>query len=262
MFFNRISTTSILHNPEKNVELPQPVIYYTCKINDVDIQNKKIKNQITGNYDISYNNVNFISSDDTNFSTTENWGSFNSDNNNFSYGVNNVTPVYNFTGSSRAISICYWVKVTSLQNPGFYVFDIGKGNNSTFTNLILPEMGYNTQTGYLTYIYLYVGNVNFNYNNVPSNFDVRNWFHVCMIVENQKSPLLYINGSKVNSTNTSILTLNGFTTLSHNSSFISGKPSGQTNRIPCKLNELRIYNHALSSIQVKKIYDWNGINLI
>lgn len=241
----------IKYNSEPSLSalpLPTPVIYYTCITADIDTVNKKIKNYVTNSYDITYNTTGFISTD-TNFSNSTGWGCFNANNTNFGLG----TSQYAFTDSSRAVTICYWLKITSLTPKGYYAVDIGRG---PFNQSILVEMDFNTTTGYMQNIFVYCGIAAISFNKYPANFDVRNWFHISVIVENNKTPKLYINGSLITGTNPNIYTLNTFTTP--NGISISGLPSGQTNRVSCKINELRVYNKALSNAQISSIYNWDG----
>jgi hypothetical protein len=235
---------------------PTPVVYYTCINADIDTVNKKIKNYANNNYDVTYNNTLFIDID-SHFANGTGKGSFYSNNSVFATG----TSQYAFTSSSRAVSLCYWFKLHTINPRGFYAFDIGRGNYGT--NAILPEMNYNTSTGLMTSYYIYCGNASFNTNSyvtLPSNINLQNWTHFAVIVENGKTPRMFINGTKLTPNNSSTVTLNTFTT--QNGFALAGLPNGQTQRPLCKVNELRVYNSALTDAQISTIYNWNGTSAL
>jgi hypothetical protein len=231
---------------------PTAVIYYTCINADIDTANSKIKNYSSNSYDITYNNSLFINTD-TNFSSGTGKGCFYSNNSVFGSG----TSQYAFTSSAKAITLRYWFKLHTKTPLGFYAFDIGRGGYGT--NAILPEMAYDTNTGILNYYFLYCGNTSFNFSSyctLPSNVNLQNWTHFCAIVENGKTPKLYINGTQCTPNSSSTIALNTFTTS--NGFMIAGLPSGQTNRQQCKVNEIRIYNSSLNDAQISSIYNWDG----
>lgn len=229
---------------------PIPVLYYTCKIADIDTANKKIKNYANNSYDITYNDATYINSD-TNFTGNSAWGSFKSTTSIKGIGSSS----YAFTSSTKAITFCFWMKVYSLSPQGYYPVHIGTGGN-----LLSAEIAYNTSgasIGQPFSIFLYCGgnqtsNGGLQYNNfttLPKN-DLRNWTHFCFVAEYNQVPKLYTNGVQatiINNTNK----INTWTNFTSSGIILS-------NNIPCNVNEVRVYNQALTDAQIALIYGWNG----
>ncbi len=143
----------------------------------------------------------------------------------------------------------------------FYPFAIGKEptpNNATLWagNTIAPEFIAYSPQGMLNYFYLYAGSSIFNYN-VINPLNVYNvWNHFSIVLQNNVAPLLYINGTLQTltpSNNTNTFPLSTFT-----AERVYLAPNYNSQRYPCKLFDLRVYNSALSSTEITNIYKWNG----
>lgn len=255
-----------VQNPLENLTIPSIppvlVLYYTCIPSDVDAVNRRIKNYVSGNSDITYNDSSFISTD-THFANGSNKGSFSASTSIFASGVGGNTPQYAFTSSTRSVSVSHWIKAKSGVSRGFFPYDIGNGSGSGYgrSNAIIPIYDYDGGTGRLGYILLYVNTVSVYLNIYPFNINMFNWNHIVVVYENNKGAFCYVNGvllvQKLQAIN-----ISPFTTNSITGSFISGLPGSYSTRLPCYLNELRIYNSALTASQVSQLYNWDGISTL
>jgi len=256
-----------VQNPLENLTIPKEppllVLYYTCIPSDVDTVNRRIKNYVSGNLDITYNNSSFISTD-THFANGSNKGSFSTSTSIFASGVGGNTPQYAFTSSSRSISVSHWIKVKSGASKGFFPFDVGNGSGSSFdrVNAIIPIYDYNADsTGRLGYVELFANTVNVNLSVWGSNINMYNWNHIVIVYEHNRGAFCYINGVLL-AQSLQAINITPFTTNSITGSFIPGLPSGYSTRMSCYLNELRIYNSALTASQVSQLYNWDGISTL
>ena len=255
-----------VQNPLENLTIPREppllVLYYTCIHSDVDTGNRRIKNYVSGNLDITYNNSSFISTD-THFANGSNKGSFSVNTSIFSSGVGGNTPQYAFTSSSRSVSVSHWIKVKSGEPKGFFPFDIGNGNGSNYgrSNAIIPIYDYQTSDGRLGYIQLFVNTRSVYLDTYAFNINMYNLNHIVIVYEHNRGAFCYINGVLLVQS-LQAMNIIPFTTNSITGSFISGLPSSYSTRLPCYLNELRVYNSALTASQVSQLYNWNGISTL
>ena len=78
------------------------------------------------------------------------------------------------------------------------------------------------------------------------------WQHVAVTLDSSKNCIPYVNGAKA--TTTSGFIMGSFPTTGSNS-FTIGNNSGNTREFDGSLDEIRIYNRALSADEIKRLYN-------
>jgi hypothetical protein len=255
------------------------VTYYTCILNNIDVSNQKIGEYVTGNFNVSYNNSSFISTD-TNFTNSQGKigkGSFSSTDSSFNaltgvYAINRtLKTTYNLPDTIKSITIAFWVKLNS-------------GNTADTSNQ-WKQRGVFNIGGYPVWIYpeLYINSTNNNFKSVsiycsgsgasttvesrwnPGNTSpalpttlMTNWNHFCFILKqgpSTQSQTIFINNTKYINNFT---TKNDTTNMSMLNSFTTTGITMPGN-LNAMVNELRIYNTAITDTQVSNIYNWTGV---
>lgn len=148
---------------------------------------------------------------------------------------------YSFNGSSAKIStqinltpemsFCVWVKFNSIQN---FVIDARNSSGQGYQPIYISSTGVQIYSsgspsgGYVNY-----------------SFSTGIWYHIVVSYSNNKG-YLYVNGMLVGTVGAASLTLN-------NSILTIGSRYSSERYLNGKLNDVRVYDHALSSKEVKEI---------
>ena len=93
-----------------------------------------------------------------------------------------------------------------------------------------------------------------NLNCFASNGSIvlRKWQHVAVTLDSSKNCIPYVNGAKATTTAGFIM---GSLPTSGSNSFVIGNNSGNTREFDGSLDEIRIYNRALSADEIKRLYN-------
>lgn len=160
----------------------------------------------------------------------------------YSFSGNNMVVSTSDITSATALSLCLWLKLSTSHSGYAQVLVLGTSGTS-WNNIRCGidingdgKVYFNTSNGSAnTYIYS------------PSNYKDGVWHHIAGIY-NDGSLQLYIDGTRVATGTTS-----NAPALSGTSIYVGGNDGGEkANNGDC-LNDIRIYNHALSAKEVKEI---------
>ena len=148
---------------------------------------------------------------------------------------------YSFNGSSAKIStsinltpemsFCTWVKFNSVQN---FVIDARNSSGQGYQPMYISSTGVQIYSsgspsgGYINY-----------------SFSTNVWYHLVVSYSNNKG-YLYVNGTLVGTIGVASLTLN-------NSILTIGSRYSSERSLNGKLNDIRVYDHALSPKEVKEL---------
>ena len=148
---------------------------------------------------------------------------------------------YSFNGSSAkistsinltpAMSFCAWVKFNSVKN---FVIDARDSSGKGYQPIYISSTGVQIYSsgspsgGYVNY-----------------SFSTGVWYHLVVSYSNNKG-YLYVNGTLIGTVGVASLTLN-------NSILTIGSRYSSESYLDGKLNDIRIYDHALSAKEVKEL---------
>jgi hypothetical protein len=156
-------------------------------------------------------------------------------------GASNI--IYNLTNQivlDTGFSICFWLKPLSTPAGGAWIYDISATNYG-------DRIYANFQTNrYISFNYI-------GYVYSPVALTLGTWYHICLTFGNGNM-ILYWNGAY----STALAQDTTNVTLANKFS-IASLVSGQGPNINAEMDDLRIYNTALSAAQVKAVYATQGM---
>jgi len=155
------------------------------------------------------------------------------------YKMDNYMYLNNFTDfSSGNFSVCYWVKYTAYPAYNEYCICVnGTSSSDMLFSLGICGNGTANSVGYLTV----------NASTSSTTLELNKWYHVCLVY-NGTNGLLYLNGSLVKTYNN--LTLNRSATYLTLNGRNGSRPLSTGTSY---LNDMRLYNMALSESEIKEI---------
>lgn len=148
----------------------------------------------------------------------------------------------NFTFDSNIYSLCYWVKYDAIPNGSNWYHITLNGSTSGDYKFILGGYSSNGTTGVFRC----------NFSGDCGNIQLNTWYHVCATYNGTQCKI-YINGE--------LLSTFSFTTPSNSAKHlvINGRSTNDAGTTfngvgtQCYLNDVRIYDHCLSPIEVKEL---------
>lgn len=156
-----------------------------------------------------------------------------------------------FDGFTDSYSVSLWFNSSDTNNSGRLIEDrpYGSGQGSEFS----IRINYNSDN---VSIALYDGS-NIVYISISGTFGDGNWHHVVMVVDQiSGNAYIYVD----NSSNSGSLSSLVESTQSLEDIFIHGKSGGSAEEYLAKIDEVMIYNRALSATEVAALYN-NGNGL-
>ena len=183
--------------------------------------------------------------------------------NNYSMNFDSASSDYIDVGNptelqlTGAFSVSFWMKTIITGSRAF----VSKDSNTSNPRGFSVEMSNGATGGYFvvyngtTAYGVYVSSSDANYVNIRDN----NWHHITAVYTPSTSVALFIDGNFVKSNTTNIPASVNFV---NNNLNIGRRPqSGGVNYYEGKLDEVGIWNTALTSTQIQSIYDAKGTNL-
>lgn len=147
--------------------------------------------------------------------------------------------------STTTFSMCLWVKVPSPTNNNKQFLHIGKGSGWTNSRFTILYRGSTTVSQVVTSI---SDGSSYGAYNCYADIPIDTWIHIASVFDNRKLKL-YINGELKNTYNTTYdLSFDSIEALG-----IGGAPNGAELLKSGYINDVRIYDHALSPMEVKQI---------
>lgn len=150
--------------------------------------------------------------------------------------------------STEAFSVCYWVKYTSFTSNNCYVISL---NNATSTDYQFM-IGAQTTSGTFT----------FNTKYKSDSLELNKWYHCCVTYDGTNA-YMYINGELKTTVASPTINL-GATNLTINGRNNSTSNISTTGKTSFYANDIRVYDHCLSTAEVRDIakglvlhYDFN-----
>jgi len=176
----------------------------------------------------------------TNGATGKNNASLNFDGTDDYIGINAIS------GLTSVHTTSLWIKPTTITNGNYYIFDTGTVNNNWIQlydgdgdGKLELRSGSIASGGYISY----------------SNFEftqASNWYHVVVTTDDTKLITIYINGIFDKSqTLTDVQTPGAIKT---------GVAGNDTCYFPGQIDDVQIYNYALTATQVKTLYSGGSVN--
>lgn len=155
-----------------------------------------------------------------------------------------LIPKESMTSTTEA-TVCFWLKILDWNASYATFFQAGKGANS-WNNYIFGFLRYGTSS--TCCFTISDGNSASNGDYSTPNLELNTWYHIGLVYKTGHC-LIYINGDLYHDYSTSIVpNFGAITTISVG--IANSKASYQSN---CSMNDLRIYNEALSPMQIKLI---------
>ena len=143
-------------------------------------------------------------------------------------------------------SVAFWVKIISWNTSYATLFQAGLGS-TPWNNYIFGILRNNANSN-LCFTLTNSSSSSTNASYVSSNLEVDQWYHLAFVY-NTGVCKIYINGVEDKSYNTSYVpNFAGITNIS-----IGRCTNGSSYQTNCSLNDFRIYDHALSPMEVKRI---------
>lgn len=162
-------------------------------------------------------------------------------------GSTNLTtsyPALNTLGSNPAqFSFAFWIKLNSTWTGWGQVFTIGR-NGSSWTDIRIGFDIASDKTGYFT---ISDGTTTTSYGGPKHILTIGKWYHVAATFDN-KEMKLFIDGQPAS---TPRATASVLPSLSSDTIIAIGGNSGEKGE--CDINDVRIYDHALSQAEVKEL---------
>ena len=147
---------------------------------------------------------------------------------------------YNFTLGSQA-SICCWIYYTSLPSSSSNDWLIHLGSTSGYTNAVLGLSTYHN-----SYLTVMVGGKSDS--TYEHEFSINTWYHIAFTWDNSFGKL-YINGQLKKTYSN----LNNGTVITSDKISLGSNVVNSSTKLKGKLNDVRIYDHCLSSKEVEEI---------
>lgn len=155
-----------------------------------------------------------------------------------------LIPKESMTSATEA-TVCFWLKILNWNTSYATFFQAGKGD-IPWDNYIFGFLRYNTNS--TCCFTISDGSSASNGNYLTPNLELNTWYHIGLVYKSGHC-LIYINGDLYHDYNTSIVpNFEAITTISVGTA--NNKTSYQSN---CLMNDLRIYDEALSPMQIKLI---------
>lgn len=155
-----------------------------------------------------------------------------------------LIPKESMTSATEA-TVCFWLKILDWNAYYATFFQAGKGANS-WNNYIFGFLRYGTSS--TCCFTISDGNSASNVDYLTPNLELNTWYHIGLVYKTGHC-LIYINGDLYHDYSTSIVpNFGAITTISVG--IANSKASYQSN---CSMNDLRIYDEALSPMQIKLI---------
>ena len=146
--------------------------------------------------------------------------------------------------SSTEMTVCFWLKILSWNASYATFFQAGKGGNS-WNHYIFGFLRYSSNS--TCCFTISNGNTASNGNYLTSNLELNTWYHIGLVYKTGHC-LIYINGNLYHDYSTSIIpNFEAITTIT------VGKANSTGYQSNCLINDLRIYDEALSPMQIKLI---------
>jgi hypothetical protein len=162
-------------------------------------------------------------------------------------GSTNLTtsyPALNTLGSNPAqFSFAFWIKLNSTWTGWGQVFTIGR-NGSSWTDIRIGFDIASDKTGYFT---TSDGTTTTSYGGPKHTLTIGKWYHIVATFDN-KEMKLFIDGQPAS---TPRATASVLPSLSSDTIIAIGGNSGEKGE--CDINDVRIYDHALSQAEVKEL---------
>lgn len=147
--------------------------------------------------------------------------------------------------STTAFSMCLWAKVPSPTSGNKQLLHIGKGSGWTNNRFTILYQGSTTVSRIVTSI---SDGSSYGAYSCYTDIPIDTWIHIASVFDNKKLKL-YINGELKNTYNTTY----NLSFASIEALGIGGAPNGAELLKSGYLNDVRIYDNALSPQEVKKI---------
>jgi len=155
-----------------------------------------------------------------------------------------LIPKESMTSATEA-TVCFWLKILSWNASYATFFQAGKGGYS-WNNYIFGFLRYSTYSSCCFTISN--GSTASNESYLIPNLELNTWYHIGLVYKSGHC-LIYINGDLYHDYDTSIVpNFGAITTITVGAS--NHKTSYQSH---CSMNDLRIYDEALSPMQIKLI---------
>lgn len=146
--------------------------------------------------------------------------------------------------SSTEMTVCFWLKILSWNTSYATFFQAGKGGNS-WSHYIFGFLRYSSNS--TCCFTISDGSTASNGNYLTSNLELNTWYHIGLVYKTGHC-LIYINGNLYHDYSTSIVpNFEAITTIT------VGTANGKGYQSNCLINDLRIYDEALSPMQIKLI---------
>lgn len=164
----------------------------------------------------------------------------------FGTAISYITiPKEAMTSFTTEASVCFWLKIISWNTSYETYFQAGLGS-TPWAHYIFGFLRNNTAS--TCCFTISNGSSASNASYITPAFDLNKWYHVALVYKTGHC-LIYIDGQLYQDYTTSIVpNFSGITTIT--TGICNNKSNYQTN---CQMNDIRIYNHALSPKEVKEI---------
>ena len=146
--------------------------------------------------------------------------------------------------SSTEMTVCFWLKILSWNTSYATFFQAGKGGHF-WDHYIFGFLRYSSNS--TCCFTISDGSTASNGNYLTSNLELNTWYHIGLVYKTGHC-LIYINGNLYHDYSTSIIpNFEAITTIT------VGKANNTEYQSNCLINDLRIYDEALSPMQIKLI---------
>ena len=164
----------------------------------------------------------------------------------FGTAISYITiPKEAMTSLTTEASVCFWFKIISWNTSYATYFQAGLGSTA-WAHYIFGFLRNNANS--TCCFTISNGSSASNASYLTPAFDLNKWYHVALVYKTGHC-LIYIDGQLYQDYTTSIVpNFSGITTIT--TGICNNKSNYQTN---CQMNDIRIYNHALSPKEVKEI---------
>lgn len=156
------------------------------------------------------------------------------------FASSNAIAPFNFALGDEA-TVCCWAYYNSRPTTSSNDWLVHLGSTSGYENAVLGLSTYHKTL----FCVMVGGKYDSTYTH---NFELNTWYHICLV---WKKPMayLYINGNLANTYDN----LNGGTKLTSNKISIASNVVNSSTKFKGRLNDVRLYDHALSTKEVKEI---------
>lgn len=157
------------------------------------------------------------------------------------FNLSNLIATYDFTLGEQA-SVCTWIYYNAFPASNSNDWIIHLGTSSGYTNAVFGlSSRYNTKLCVMA-----GGEYDDSY---VHNFSLNTWYHIAFTWNNTGNSYLYINGELVKTYSN----LTGGTKLTGTKISLGSNVVNSSTKLKGRLNDVRIYDHCLSPLEVKEI---------